>query len=345
MTRSVVFVLMGVLFVILMISYYFLVNRVLEQRESLEIAVESLAKSGDHRIEIPASPPLPQVPTAAATILQLQQSAQNDTWIGAAFAKIYESPLDPERKPKATIAYLTSITACPTDHKRFIGIAAVLRHSIHLASIRNPESSSVYDYDMYAIIHTEAAAKCADGFRHIGYKVLIKETPVALHEIVNEKYVNRLVNPNAGCCAEKEFLKLYAYTMHDYPLAVHLDMDFLVLKPMDELFNVFFQPDEDTKEIPHAMWPADRHWTGRIESMFTRDYPMAHPGRETVKVGMQGGFWIVRPNQTAFDEMVGLIKQGNFEGGWYDGKVHYPGCKFEFSSAWPTLVIVISSCS
>lgn len=129
--------------------------------------------------------------------------------------------------------------------------------------------------------------------------------------------------------SKKEFLKLYAYTMHDYPLAIHLDLDFLMLQPMDELFDAFFQPDAHTKHIAHAMWPAGQNWTGRIETMFTRDYPMAPPGRPVEKVGMQGGFLIVRPNQTAYDELVHLIRQGNFKGGWHDetGKVHYPGVR------------------
>jgi len=234
-----------------------------------------------------------------------------------------------EKTPKATIAYLTSITDCPSNQRRnFLDAAAVLKHSIHLNSVRNPDSPSVYDYSMYVILHT-GASDCADSFRRIGYTVLIRDTPFRIAEIQNEKYVQRLTNPNAGCCREKEFLKLYSYTMHEYQVVVHLDMDFIVLKPMDILFDNFFEPDEATKMIPHAMWPDERQWTGRIETMFTRDYPMGNPGRESVKVGMQGGFWIVRPNQTAFDEMIALIRQGNFDGGWYenDGErmIKYPG--------------------
>lgn len=305
------------LFAALVMCYYSLVNRVLKDRESLQVVGESVARLG-------------QEERARAS-----HHKPNNTATHPSFLQIYGSPTDNDstrittrsrRKPKATIAYLTSVTACPADHKKFVDVAAVLRHSIHLASIRNPDSPSAYDYQMYAIIHPEAA-NCAAGFEHIGYNVLLRDTPVQLSEIQSQAYVQRLTNPNAGCCAEKEFLKLYAYTMHDYPLAVHLDMDFILLQPMDEILDVFFLPDHATKEIAHAMWPAQRQWSDRIESMFTRDYPMAHPGREPVKVGMQGGFWIVRPNQTAFDEMVAIIKQGNFQGGWFDGKVHYPGCK------------------
>ena len=234
------------------------------------------------------------------------------------------------RTAKATIAYLTSVTACPTHQRQsFVDAAAVLKHSIHRSSIRNPDSISEYDYEMYAFVHTNAS-ECAEPLRKIGYQVQIRDCPVALEEVQNDIYRSRLANPKAGCCQEKEFLKLYSYTMQEYPLVVHLDIDFLVLKPMDDLFDSFFESDAKTKEIPHAMWPKDRQWTGRIEAMFTRDYPMSKPGREVAHVGMQGGFFIVRPNQTAFDELVHLIRQGNFKAGWYadtrdGGRVKYPG--------------------
>eukprot|EP00977_Amphora_coffeiformis_P002024 scaffold381_cov178-Amphora_coffeaeformis.AAC.13 len=234
------------------------------------------------------------------------------------------------RTAKATIAYLTSVTACPVEQRQsFIDAAAVLKHSIHLTSMQNPESISQYDYHMYAFVHPNASA-CAEPLREIGYRVQMRDCPVALAEVQNDKYRARLANPKAGCCQEKEFLKLYSYTMQEYNLVVHLDIDFLMLRPMDDLFDAFFESDEETKEIPHAMWPNDRRWKGRIEAMFTRDYPMSQPGREVAQVGMQGGFFIVRPNQTAFDELVHLVRQGNFNAGWYahtpDGeRVKYPG--------------------
>jgi hypothetical protein len=228
-------------------------------------------------------------------------------------------------RAKATIAYLTSITGCPLkDRDKFIDAAAVLRHSIHQSSIRSPASGSRYDYVTYAIVHTNASA-CQPALERVGYTVLVRDNPVELYEVRNEGYRERLANPNAGCCQEKEFLKLYAYTMHGYQVVVHLDMDFLVLKPMDILFDSFWEPDEAEKWVPHAMWPEHQRWKGRIETMFTRDYPMSKPNRAAEKVGMQGGFWIVRPNQTAYDELVEHIREGNFQSGWFDGKTKYPG--------------------
>jgi hypothetical protein len=74
-----------------------------------------------------------------------------------------------------------------------------------------------------------------------------------------------------------------------------------------------------------------------ISAMFTRDYPMlrikdGNTGKH-VKVGVQGGFLIIRPNITIFNELCQLVLQGNFDAGWYEPdpvrpdkkKVHYPG--------------------
>lgn len=167
---------------------------------------------------------------------------------------------------KQTIAYLTSVTACPPEKRRsFIDAAGVLKHSIHLVT-----SESRYDYKMYAFVHPNAL-DCQVDLEQIGYTVLVRNTPVQIEEIRNEKYRQRLMNPKAGCCQEKEFLKLYSYTMHDYPVVVHLDLDVMILRPMDDLFDLFYLPDEETKHIPDAMWPEDREWIGRLDAIFTRD--------------------------------------------------------------------------
>eukprot|EP00977_Amphora_coffeiformis_P028451 scaffold35225_cov183-Amphora_coffeaeformis.AAC.3 len=233
--------------------------------------------------------------------------------------------------PKATVAYLTSITACPDktyDQQAFLDGAAVLQHSIHLNSIRTPESGSMYDYTMYAFVHPDAMA-CQGGLEKLGYQVLIKDTPVAQHEIQKEPYRTVLFDPQTrGCCGEKELLKLFTYTMHDYPIAVHLDLDILILKPLDELFDVVLMPDNTMKRIHHALRPEDQTRTLPVEALFTRDYVASNSGTHPYRVGMQGGFLIVRPNQTAFDELLFLLRQGNFDNGWYEettnGRIKYP---------------------
>ena len=207
--RGRVLSVLGLLFVVLMMSYYSLVNRVLEQKKNAEkssaSALLQTQSAGQSIVVTKKASSSSQEGQEAAPNLQQQQQEQlqqhNYTMLPS-LVKIYDSPQQQKQQPKATIAYLTSITACPADRRNFRDAAAVLRHSIHLNSIRNHDASSKYDYHMYAILHPDAA-ECAADFGKIGYTVLLRDTPVALADIQNEKYVQRLINPNAGCCAEK----------------------------------------------------------------------------------------------------------------------------------------------
>ena len=67
------------------------------------------------------------------------------------------------KRPIATIGYAITVSGCPKSGSIGdfgAGIsdgAAVLKHSIHLNSIRNyPHSKSMYDYKIYALVHRDA---------------------------------------------------------------------------------------------------------------------------------------------------------------------------------------------
>jgi hypothetical protein len=64
-----------------------------------------------------------------------------------------------------------------------------------------------------------------------------------------------------------------------------------------------------------------------IDSMFTRDYPMSNSVGNPNKVGMQGGFWLVRPNLTIYDEYRQIILRGDFVpgAGWGGAEYRYGG--------------------
>ena len=70
----------------------------------------------------------------------------------------------------------------------------------------------------------------------MGYELLIRDTPVNVTEIKGKFLRETIVR--RGCCQEKELIKLWAYTIIDYPIVVHLDIDTMVLQPMDELHDV-----------------------------------------------------------------------------------------------------------
>jgi alpha-N-acetylglucosamine transferase len=67
---------------------------------------------------------------------------------------------------------------------------------------------------------------------------------VALAEIRHPKFREHI--PKWGCFGEKELIKFEAFTLMQYPIVVLLDLDMLVLKPLDGPFDFLL----DTKQLP-----------------------------------------------------------------------------------------------
>lgn len=102
----------------------------------------------------------------------------------------------------------------------------------------------------------------------------------------------------ASCCGRKEYIKLYAYTLVQHPIAVVLDLDSLILQPFDGLFDAMLSEDDDMdildmkergRTVPvHIsatnLLPAKKR---RIEAFYTRDYNMVNAGGERY-TGIQG---------------------------------------------------------
>jgi len=249
--------------------------------------------------------------------------------------------LDLEGKP-IKVAYAISLIECTDRHKSgqssIAGLqdaSIVMRHSIHQNSVRNPESGSRYDYEMYAIIHEQARA-CAPVLEDAGFTILIRDQPVQESEIQGE-YLRKNIRKEV-CCGAAEFVKLYALTIPGTPLVVHLDIDFIFRTPMDEIFDVMLgATDEGTRskierEIPSAPWPVN------IEATFTRDYTSGVPGRNT---GFQAGFWIVKPSQKHFDNLLAIIREGDYkegfgrDNGWYSlGYGGFVGARGKSNRCW-----------
>ena len=232
-----------------------------------------------------------------------------------------------------TIPYAISVTSCD-KRDLVVGGAAVLQHSIHLNSIRTPSSGSRYDYEMVAFVHPDAV-ECTDILDALNYKVLIKQEPFQTDQIRGEywRWANR-----TGCCGVKEWLKLYSYTLTQYPVVVHLDLDCVVLKPLDDLFDAMIVTttprDSTVKDIAStrsripAMWVNTTDLPETIDFFFTRDYGMVQDlGKRPVhKMGVQGGFLVLRPNRTVFQEFIDIILEGNYtEARGWGGKLGYGG--------------------
>lgn len=163
-----------------------------------------------------------------------------------------------------TIGYFISITGCGAGS--LADGAAVVKHSVHLASIHGPLGGR-YDYRMHSIYHPSAAS-CVGPLAQLGYDLVERDTPVAVQDIQGE-FLRRKIVEN-GCCGEKELIKLEAYTFTQYPVVVHLDLDVLVLKPIDPLFDAMILGSDKTQSKIDLMWP-DRPVPDRINAFFTRD--------------------------------------------------------------------------
>lgn len=95
----------------------------------------------------------------------------------------------------------------------------------------------------------------------------------------------------------------YAWTLTSYWRVVHLDMDSLVLKNMDELFLM----DES------LIYTCDYNMMGRKTDTSTKVCPV------------QGGFVVVKPDIQPFNDMVEIVKEGRFGAGAGPGRSGWNG--------------------
>lgn len=216
-------------------------------------------------------------------------------------------------EPKAVVAYMVSLTHCKSikfsETTHLTDGAVVLKHSIHLSSVENyAESKSLYGYKMYAIVHP-IAESCSKELKDAGYEILMRETPINVDDIKKDFLREKVVTN--GCCGEKEYNKLWAYTMKDHPIAVHLDLDTLVMQPMDDLFDAMLDGNDSParSDVP-VMHDKELPDGDKIQAYFTRDYNMIQPKKKVV--GVQGGFIVLRPNEEAFKEYQDIIIEGKF---------------------------------
>ena len=272
-----------------------------------------------------------------------------------------------------TIGYAVTVTDCNLKGEyvadSMLDNAAVLRHSIlrhtnsatatrfmtnvatTMPNVTSKIIRSRYDCKFYAFIHPDAS-QCAPYMSKLGYHVQIRESPVNLTHIPNPQLQKAT---NNGCCGIKEMMKLYSYHLEEHPIVVHLDLDTLVLKPLDPLFDLMLYNTIESRQNVKSMWLEDfkttntsqggrhnnsindnnniqnpKYYPQSVDMLFVRDYGMVDPPRRRVhQIGVQGGFLIVKPNTTDYDRMIEIILNGGdgytIGGGWGGNKHQYGG--------------------
>lgn len=201
-------------------------------------------------------------------------------------------PLRPQPQPQpatnstAAIAATTprkkiAVAITVTKDGPFVDGALVLGHAArkyHTAAMGFP---SEYDVELVAFV-TKKVVSTRVVLERFGWRVLERDLPVALKEIQNQDYAQKMAD--SGCCGADEFLKLWAYTLTEYHRVLHLDMDCIVFRNLDRLLAM------------------DR------EFLYTGDYNMK--GSSPVAPA-QGGFLVIRPSVRRFEEFQAIIRRGD----------------------------------
>jgi len=138
-----------------------------------------------------------------------------------------------------------------------------------------------YDYDLIAIV-SKKVQTARPVLKKLGFKILEFDLPMQPEEIRNEQVRKEMLED--GCCGMDELLKLHAWRLFEYDRVLQIDADILFHRNFDELFE----------------YDTTLSWThGALD------------GSEP----LNGGFLVIRPNQDDYDEMVEIIKEGDFRGG------------------------------
>ncbi len=217
-----------------------------------------------------------------------------------------------------TVAYVVSFIQCSgtaTNSAGLVDASLVLRHSIHQISSRNPESGSKYDYKMYAIVHRQAE-QCSQTLKKVGFEIILVDPPVQKSEIRGE-YLRKKIHKEF-CCGHDEFVKLYAYNKIPEEIFVHTDIDYAFFKPMDHLYDaLLYSKDSEEGKRARSMIERERdtdEWPDRIEAFITRDWHQVAPGK--FHPGYQAGFVVGVKNPQVFDEVIEVIREGNYTEGY-----------------------------
>jgi hypothetical protein len=115
-----------------------------------------------------------------------------------------------------------AIAITVTKDGSFIDGALVLGYAAKKYHDAKKGFPSKYSIDLIAFV-TKKAIEVWPILLKFGWKIYEKDLPVALDEIENQDYAQRM--RDSGCCGADEFLKLWAYTLTEYHKVLHLDMD------------------------------------------------------------------------------------------------------------------------
>mmetsp|Transcript_16550 Transcript_16550/g.38036 ORF Transcript_16550/g.38036 Transcript_16550/m.38036 type:complete len:460 (+) Transcript_16550:230-1609(+) len=215
---------------------------------------------------------------------------------------------DVDNDDRITIGVASTVTGCGSDP--FIDGAAILKYSLDVSS---QGEESKFKYKNYILYHP-TAKECVLPLEELGYTLLERQTPVKVEEIGGDGGLRERIVKN-GCCGEKELIKLEAFRLTQHPVVIHLDLDVLINKPMDDVLDFMINPRkyQDSPElfanIP-VMWPS-HEIPNEISLIYTKDYNVVAPARKDKPY--QGGFFMIKPSLETYNEFVDIVRKGDYD--------------------------------
>lgn len=231
----------------------------------------------------------------------------------------------------ASAAYHVTLTDCSKKFQTYFhDDIAVLKHSIETNSYPvHPRSK--YKAKFYGIVSPHLNnTECVKILRAENFTVRLLELPATEESM--KPHIYEAMRKD-GCCGPAELMKLYTYTIDPnlHPVSVSLDLDTLLLKPFDTLFDTILY-NHDTPEGRIArerlisegyIAPTYIHQHQDVSNetilrqtfhaFYTKEYNAAVAnGWQAKRVPLQGGFLMVKPNKTVFDELIQIVNDGDF---------------------------------
>ena len=216
-----------------------------------------------------------------------------------------------------SFAIVITVTECQDQNYDFVQGAAILHYSL--------QGKSTYDF--VAVLHpTRVSAFCREQLHRIGYQTITRDVFVQVSDIRGDFLRERIVKN--GCCGETELLKMEAWSLTQYQAVVLCDTDLLFLQSIDPLLQLFGgRKSEEIRDfiqentryfqwVDKALHQLSTKTEAKLQLLYTIDYAMVL-ARRKIKP-FQGGFVILRPNQTIYEEFREIVLEGDFRdnGGW-----------------------------
>jgi hypothetical protein len=203
-----------------------------------------------------------------------------------------------------------AITNCSDLSSSILPSAAVLSKLIHDNAFR---MNSSYRYHLYAFLNEEAVdGQCETMLQRIGFTTLRKSIPINISMINHSFYQSVL--PIHGCCGAAEFIKLWTYTLIKHRAVVYLDLDVMILKPLDDILDVLLlTPNQRIHQYQRLKLLRDTPDSSNssFDALITRDYSqiaLQNNLQNYNAIPIQGGFWVVKPNMKVFRTLCATVQ-------------------------------------